>query len=82
MPRFQKMPKNHLETKFVRISTFNKFRNELFHERILIISCCGRHVNYVTIGAIKRVMKCKKVVNSQSKAENSVLTGASESNSG
>ena len=27
-------------------------------------------------------MKCKKVVNSQSKAENSVLTGASESNSG
>ena len=27
-------------------------------------------------------MKCKKVVNSQSKSENSVLTGASESNSG
>ena len=27
-------------------------------------------------------MKCKKVVNSQSKAQNSVLTGASESNSG
>ena len=48
----------------------------------MIISCCGRNVNYVTIVTIKRLMKCKKVVNSQSKAENSVLTGASESNSG
>ena len=82
MPRFQKMPNYYLETKFIRISIFNNFRNGLFHKRIIIISCCGRHVNYVTIVAIKRLMKCKKVVNSQSKSENSVLTGASESNSG
>ena len=82
MPRFQKMPNYYLETKLVRISIFNNFRNELFHKRIIIISCCGRHVNYVTIVTIKRLMKCKKVVNSQSKSENSVLTGASESNSG
>ena len=59
-----------------------KFEMNEFQKRIIMVSCCGRHANYVTIVEIKRPMKCKKVVNSQSKAENSVLTGAIESNSG